>query len=96
MTFLTGPWRHTVRRFGYVVLDARGAIVASVESASPRPGDRERHIAAVIAALPEIVDVLQQAEAYFGDLPAGQHGAEELYRQILAAMTRADITIVDD
>lgn len=96
MTFLTGPWRHVARRYSYVVLDARGAIVASIGDGIARPGDRERHIAAVIASLPEIVDVIRQTEAYFGDLPAAAPGAEELYRQILSVMTRADITIVDD
>lgn len=97
MTFLpNSPWRATLRRFGYTILDSNGGIVANIGDGSSRPGEKDRHIAAAIAALPEIVEVVRGAEAYFGDLPAGTPRAEALYHRILAVMTQADITIVDD
>lgn len=97
MSFLPkDPWRCVLRRYGYSILDTDGAIVASVGDGTSRPAEKERHIATAVAALPQIVEVLREAEAYFGDLSAGTPGAEELYRRLLAVMTQADITIVDD
>jgi hypothetical protein len=90
------PWRSVPRRYGYSILDSTGGIVVNVGDGSSRPGEGERRIAAVIAALPGIVEVLREAEGFFGDLPAGTPRAEALYHRILAVMTQADITIVDN
>jgi hypothetical protein len=91
-----GPWRLVIRGFGYMVLGPKGNIVAIVGDGSTRPNDNHRTDATAIVALPEVLQALAGAEAYFGDRPAKDEAARVVHRTIYDAMVRAGVPVVDE
>lgn len=91
-----GPWRAVIRPFGYAILDPKGRIVATVGDGSPRAAENQRTDAIAIAALPDVLKALADAEAYLGDRPAKDQAAREIHRTIYEAMVRAGVPVVDE
>lgn len=91
-----GPWRLVMRGFGYTVLGPKGNIVAIIGDGSTRPNDNQRTDATAIVALPDVLQALAEAEAYFGDRPSKDEGARDVHRTIYDAMVRAGVPVVDE
>lgn len=85
-----------MRGFGYTVLGPKGNIVAIVGDGSTRPTEEHKKDAVAIAAVPNVLQALAEAEAYFGDRPAKDEGAREAHRAIYEAMILAGVPVVDE
>lgn len=90
-----GPWRATLRRFGYVIHDAGGRIVATIGSGGHVTPDQKRD-AVAIAAVPDMLPVLLACESYFGDLPSKDVAARELHGRVFEVLVEAGVPVLDD
>jgi hypothetical protein len=89
-----GPW--TVGRLmgGFSVMDGKRTIIAEMRG-SRVPYQAHKDNAIAVASLPELVEALQAAESYFGDLPSSDKEALRIHGRIVRALIAAGAELED-
>jgi hypothetical protein len=79
---------------GFCVKDAKQTIIAEMRG-SRVPYEQHKSNAIAFASLPDIVDVLRQAESYFGDLPSSDKAALRVHGRIVRALIAVGAELED-
>lgn len=90
-----GPWSVGRLMGGFCVQDAKRTIIAEMRG-SRVPYPEHKANAFAFAAMPELVEVLAAAEAYFGDLPSSDKAALRLHGRITRALNAAGVQLEED
>lgn len=91
-----GPWYLVMRPGGgYAVRSVDRKLIAEFYGTHMAVGEHRRN-ATACAQVPDMVEVLRDAEAYFGDRPARDSAARVIHANLIDVMVKAGIETLAD